>query len=257
MMRPPLSRGFATVPLAHRALHDAAQGRVENSRSAMRAAVDAGYGIELDVQLSRDGAALVFHDYDLSRLTGRSGPVRGLTRDEARALPLKGGQGDTILALPEILEQIAGRVPVLVELKDQDGAMGPDVGPLERAVAEAIAEYQGELAVMSFNPHSVAEMARLAPDVARGIVTSDYDPAEWPLNAQTCARLREIPDYDAVGASFISHQHDDLTRPRVAELKAQGATILCWTICSPEEDALAREIADNITFESYLAAHPA
>lgn len=257
MMRPALSSGFLTVPLAHRALHDVAQGRVENSLSAVRAAIDAGYGIELDVQLSADGAALVFHDYDLMRLTGRAGPVQALTQQQARETPLTGGGGDTILSLPEILSEIAGQVPVLIEIKDQDGAMGADVGPLEQAVAKAIHGYVGEVAVMSFNPHSVAEMARLAPQVARGIVTSDYDPADWPLTEATCTRLRDIPDYDAARASFISHQHDDLQRPRVQELKQAGAAILCWTVRSPDAEAAARQIADNITFESYLAPHPA
>ena len=135
--------------------------------------------------------------------------------------------------------------------------MGANVGPLEQATALAISTYAGPLAVMSFNPHSVAEMARLSPDVARGIVTSAYDPDDWPLSTEMCDVLRDIPDYDRTGASFISHEACDLDRPRVRALKQGGARILCWTIRSPLEEAEARRIAENITFEGYLAALPA
>jgi hypothetical protein len=110
---------------------------------------------------------------------------------------------------------------------------------------------------MSFNPHSIAHMARLAPDLPRGITTSAYDPDDWaPLPEATCARLRGIPDMDATGASFISHEAADLARTRVAALKADGTAILCWTIRSSEAETLARRVADNITFEGYLATRP-
>ncbi|MEO0767518.1 MAG: phosphodiesterase, partial [Pseudomonadota bacterium] len=116
--------------------------------------------------------------------------------------------------------------------------------------------YAGPVAVMSFNPHSVARMAELCPDIPRGLVTSAYDPKVWPLSEATCDTLRAIPDYDRVKASFISHEAADLSRSRVAELKAGGADILCWTIRSPEAEAEARKIAQNVTFEGYMAAHP-
>ena len=243
---------FRSIPLAHRALHDLSNGRPENSRAAIRAAMAAGYGIEIDVQLSADGAAMVFHDYGLERLTGEKGAVRLCTADQLAGIGLKGGE-EGIPALPEVLEIIAGQVPLVIELKDQDGGMGPDIGPLEQAVARAIAGYQGPLAVMSFNPHSVAHMANLSPDVPRGIVTSAYRYEDWPLPKETCDRLRDIPDFDRSGACFISHEVDDLARPRVAEIKAQGAMICCWTVRSAAQEAEARQVADNITFEGYLA----
>ena len=252
----PLASAFIDIPLAHRALHDVSGGRPENSRTAIRAALDAGYGIEIDLQLSADGQAMVFHDYDLGRLTDAKGPVNACTAAELAQIPLKGGS-EGIPTLKEVLELINGRVPLLIEIKDQDGAMGTNVGPLEQATALAISTYTGPLAVMSFNPHSVAEMARLSPDVARGIVTSAYDPDDWPLSTEMCDVLRDIPDYDRTGASFISHEACDLDRPRVRALKQGGARILCWTIRSPLEEAEARRIAENITFEGYLAALPA
>jgi len=111
---------------------------------------------------------------------------------------------------------------------------------------------------MSFNPHAIAHMARLAPAIPRGLTTSAYVPAEWaPLAPATCDHLRLIPDYDRTLSSFISHEAADLSRPRVAALKAQGAAILCWTIRSPKAEAEARKVAQNITFESYPAQFPA
>ncbi len=251
-----LPRGFYNRPLAHRALHDVSDGRPENSRAAIRAAIAAGYGIEIDVQLSADGTAMVFHDYGLERLTGKTGAVRLRPAAELAQVQLLGGD-EGIPDLEEVLDIVAGQVPLVIELKDQDGAMGTDLGPLEHAVAGAIKGYEGPLALMSFNPHAVAMMATLAPDVPRGIVTSAYDPADWPLPAAVCDRLRDIPDFDRVGACFISHEVHDLSRPRVAQLKDQGAMICCWTVRSAAQEAQARRIADNITFEHYLAATPA
>ncbi|QJF52811.1 glycerophosphodiester phosphodiesterase family protein [Roseobacter ponti] len=252
-MRPPLPDDFLTVPLAHRALHDVTDGRPENSRAAIRAAIAVGYGIEIDVQLSADDQALVFHDDNLDRLARASGPVRAQSGDRLTATELKGGDGEGIPTLAEILALVDGRVPLLVEIKDQDGAMGPGIGPLERAVARGLAGYAGPVAVMSFNPYSVAKMAALLPDVPRGLVTSCYDPTDWRLDPQVCARLRDIPDYDEAACSFISHEWQDLSRPRVQALKSAGAHILCWTIKSPADEAQARRIAENITFEQYRA----
>ena len=248
-----LPEGLLTIPLAHRALHDRKAGRVENSLRSIAAAIDAGYGIEMDLQLSADGHAMVFHDDLLDRLTAQAGPVKARTRAALEMIPLK-NDGGTIPALETVLERIAGRVPLLIEIKDQDGAMGPDVGPLEHAAARALAGYRGDVAVMSFNPHSVALMAEIAPDIPRGITTSSYKAMWWPnVPKATRNALRGIPDYDRVGASFISHEAADLDRPRVAELKAAGAAVLTWTIRSPEAEAVARRIADNVTFEGYQA----
>ena len=221
------------------------------TRAAIRAAIARGYGIEIDVQLSRDGAAMVFHDYALDRLTGETGALRRRDAAELAEIALKGGN-EGIPTLSEVLDLVEGRVPLLIEVKDQDGAMGPDVGALETAVAQTLAGRDGPLALMSFNPHAVARLSELCPGIPRGLVTSAYDPSDWPLPEATCARLREIPDYERVGACFISHEARDLDRPRVAELKAAGADVICWTIRSPEEAAQALAVAQNITFEGFL-----
>ena len=256
-MPAPLHPDFLRLPIAHRAFHDRAAGRPENSRAAIRAAVQAGYGIEIDLQPSAEGAPMVFHDYDLKRLTGQPGPIRTRSAADLAALPLLGGE-EGIPTLAEVLDLVAGQVPLLVEIKDQDGAMGPNTNGFEATVAGVLAGYEGPLAVMSFNPHAATAFAAAAPGVTVGLTTSAYDPEGWaPLPAHVCDRLREIPDYASSGASFISHEHGDLARPRVAELQASGAAILCWTIRSPEAEAAARRTAQNITFEGYAAPIPA
>jgi len=248
-----LPASFLKKPIAHRALHDRAAGRVENSMKSIAAAIDAGYGIELDVQLSRDGQAMVFHDDDLDRLTKETGPVNARTRAELEQVTLT-DDGGTIPALDTVLATVAGRVPLLIEIKDQDGAMGPNIGPLEEATCVALETYQGDVALMSFNPHSVAKCATFAPDTPRGLVTSSYLAQFWPgVPDHVRDVLRNIPDYDRTGACFISHEATDLDRPRVAELKAYGAHILTWTIRSAEQEEAARRIVDNVTFEGYLA----
>lgn len=252
-----LAPEFLKTPLAHRALHDVSNGRPENSRAAIKAAIAAGYGIEIDLQLSRDDQPMVFHDYGLDRLAEAKGAIRQKTAEELASIGLIGGQ-ETIPGLPEILDLVGGRVPLLIELKDQDGQMGTNIGTLEAATVAALNAYVGPIAVMSFNPHSVARLAEICPQIPRGIVTSSYLYDRWStLPKSVCDHLRDIPDFDRSGASFISHEVDDLTRPRVAELKALGADILCWTVTSPKIEAEARKVAANITFEQYLAEIPA
>ena len=132
--------------------------------------------------------------------------------------------------------------------------MGPTDGCLEQAVADALSGYVGDVALMSFNPHSVAWMADILPDIPRGLTTSAYDHEDWaPLDPVVCDRLRDISDYDRVGASFLSHEWRDLDRPRVRNLARQGAVILCWTVKTPGDERAARALAHNITFEKYLA----
>ena len=113
-----LPSDFLRLPFAHRALHDVSDGRPENSRAAIRAAIAAGYSIEIDLQLSADGHAMVFHDYDLERLANGKGPGKKLTRKQAQAVPLKGGDGEGIPDLAEVLGLVAGKVPLLIEIKD-------------------------------------------------------------------------------------------------------------------------------------------
>lgn len=246
-----LSNEFLEIPLAHRGLHDQTRDCPENSRTAVRAAVEAGYGVEIDVQASLDGTAIVFHDRDLARLTGRSGSVRETPALDLRGMCLLGGR-ETIPSLREILGLIAGRAPLLIEIKDRDGRYLRIEGTTERAVADELRDYSGPAAVMSFHPGSVGQFGRLAPGIPRGLVGCDFENPEFDGIAPS--RRQAFRDYAALettGASFVSHDWRSLGAPAVASVRERGADILCWTVRSPAEELVARRTASNITFEGY------
>ncbi|MGF1659734.1 MAG: glycerophosphodiester phosphodiesterase family protein [Rubrimonas sp.] len=250
-----LPPGFLRAPFAHRGLHDRAAGRVENSRAAADAAARAGYAVEIDVQLSSDGEAMVFHDATLERLTGAAGPLRARSAAELSRLPLRDG-AETIPTLAEILAVLDGRTPLVVEVKDQGGALdGRGVGPLEARVAALLAAYPGPVAVMSFNPASVAALRDAAPALARGLVAGAPEVfAEDGAASERCEALAALEDFAAVGACFVSYDARALPQPRVAALRAAGAGVLSWTIRTPAQAAQVAPHVDAITFEGFLPA---
>lgn len=252
---PDLHPSFLRLPIAHRGLHDRARGLVENSRAAVAAAVKAGYGVEIDVQEPACGEPMVFHDDDLPRLTGASGLVRDRSAAALAEIRLRGCD-EAPPRLAEILGLVAGRAPLLIEIKDQTRSLGPDVGALERRVAALLDGYAGPVAVMSFNPHSVAALAQAAPKTPRGLTSCAFGGGEWRLAPARRTALAEVADYEAVGASFISHDRRNLDGRGVRRARALGAAVLCWTIRSAAEEAAARRFADNVTFEGYAAALP-
>lgn len=243
---------FLRLPIAHRGLHD--EALPENSMGAFLAAMALGYGIECDIQRAMDGTPMVFHDYELARLTDiKNGTVASSTPAQLTRLHLL-ETGETIPTLRQMLDEVAGRVPLLIEIKDPTIASGPEVGSLPARVADELRDYAGPVAVMSFNPHVIAAFHKAAPGIAVGLTTCGYEAGEWDmLDAQTRAHLAAIADFDAVGASFISHDRNDLDNPAVMALKARGIPVLTWTIRSPAQEAEARAVADNITFEHYRA----
>lgn len=251
---PSLPPSFLGEPIVHRGLHDVANGVQENSRPSFEAAIKGGYGIELDLQMSSDGEAMVFHDYTLERLTNESGPVQLRTAAELQEITLQVGN-DPIMVLPDLLELVDGQVPLLIELKDQDGASGPKVGRLERRVAKILSRYRGDVALMSFNPYSMMVTSEIAPNIPRGLTTCDFNAEFWQMLPRARAiELAEIPDFNRTGSCFISHDHRLLDTPPVKALKARGVPILCWTVRSAEQEIKARRLADNITFEGYIPA---
>jgi glycerophosphoryl diester phosphodiesterase len=248
-----LSKDFFVRPFAHRGLHDLASGRPENAMSSIKAALAAGYGIETDLQMSSDGVPIVFHDAHLSRLTERSERVSDLTAADLSATELNGGTGG-IPTLAEVLEEVDGEVPMLIEIKDQDGTLGSKVGKLEAATAELLKQYSGSAAVMSFNPHSVAAYSKDDPDTPVGLVTDPFLARDWPnVSAARLEHLSKIADFDTVGACFISHKVTDLESQCLKRLIDRNVPIFCWTVKSRTQEDIARQIAANITFEGYRA----
>jgi len=241
---------FLRLPIAHRGLHG--PGVPENSRAAFRAAIEAGYGIELDVQPASDCTPMVFHDYDLSRMCGDEGFVVDLDPEDLSELRL-GDSEEGIPTLNDVLRLVAGQVPLLIEIKDQDGRLGRGIGEVQDRVAALLQNYHGPVAVMSFNPHTVTAFGKAAPRVSRGLTSCKFDKDDWPmLDDETRARLSQLADFDSTGAEFLSHDWHDLENPAVTELRARGVPVLCWTITSAEQQSQTREQADNITFERFL-----
>ena len=168
---------------------------------------------------------MVFHDDAMLGLTDAPGLLADYTAAALGRIALLGST-ETIPTLAAFLDLVAGRAPLLIEIKDQDGALGPDVGTLEARVAALLAGYAGPAALMSFNPHSVAALAELAPDRPRGLTTCNFDDADWSLPDYRRAELAALSDVGRVGAAFVSHDHHDLANPAVARLKAAGLPIL-------------------------------
>ncbi|MEL6607931.1 MAG: glycerophosphodiester phosphodiesterase family protein [Pseudomonadota bacterium] len=240
-----LDPGFYARPFAHRALHG--PGAPENSREAIAAAVAGGWGIEIDVQATEDGAPFVFHDYGLERLTGRKGTVQTTRAADMATIPLLGGP-TAAPTLTEVLDMVAGQVPLLIEIKDQDGALGTKIGGLQDAVASALDGYDGPVALMSFNPHAALALRPTGRPI--GITSCNYVAEDWPtIPAATRRDLAEIPHLDQV--DFLSHQWDELDSPAVARAKSAGKPVFCWTIRDQAQADTARQVADQITFEGF------
>ena len=151
--------------IAHRGLHVKAQGRIENTASAFEAAIAKGYGIECDLQPADGYAPVVFHDDTLGRLTEGKGPVKTMTPAALGRLAMHGTR-DRILSLQEFLELVAGRVPLLIEIKS-DWQTGD---AFAHAIAPVLKRYKGVYGLMSFDPLRVRPFADLLPGVPRGIV---------------------------------------------------------------------------------------
>ena len=145
MRRVPLPAGFLRLPIAHRALHDRAQRRPENSPAAIRAAIAAGYAIEIDLQLSQDGIPMVFHDEALDRLTAEHGPLNAHPAATLSRIGLNDAD-DPIPTLHQVLALVAGQVPLLIEIKDQSLSLSQTDGQLEAATAALLSTYQGPVA---------------------------------------------------------------------------------------------------------------
>src|SRR3954452_9331424 len=227
---------LGAVPFAHRGLHGG--GRVENSNGAFRAAAEAGFGIELDVQLSRDFWPMGFHDDRLARLTNKTGPLAALTASELRSIRLY-TSNEVMPTLREALEIVWARVPVLIEVK----APGRHVGPLCEAVAHALEGYPGPVGVMSFTPEVGAWFARRAPERLRGLVVSER--GKKGLRGRIERRLalwRSRSD-------FLAYDIRDLPSDFAALGRFGGLAVYTWTVRTEEERARAVEFADQIIFE--------
>jgi len=241
------------LPVAHRGLHDASKGLIENSPSAFEAAARAGYAIELDVHASLDGVVIVFHDKELDRVTRETGLLKERTAHELSQVLLD-GSADTIPTLRDVLGQVAGRVPLLIEIKNT----GRHVGALENAVADLLATYNGEVAVQSFNPYSMGWFADNAPKILRGQISEGYRDEKEDVHLSPLERfaLRHILMSPVSRPNFIAYDCAALPAPGPRVARAIGLPILSWTVRSERTWDRIRPYVDNIIFEGFRPPLP-
>lgn len=247
-----LDRRWAAAPEAGRVAflrsHDIAHrglwggGVAENSLAAARAAIEGGYGIECDVRLSRDGTVFVFHDADTERLTGESGPLGQRDARAIATLRLKDGD-EPVPTLAQLLALIAGRVPLIIEIKTDRMT---DAAPLCLAVRRVLEGYRGPVAVMGFNPEVSRWFGRHAPRIVHGLVMTEH--RESPFRAFRDAVVRRLAVARAK-PDFLGYDVRFLPSALPAALHAGGMPVLSWTVRTPEERAIVAAHADRPIFE--------
>jgi glycerophosphoryl diester phosphodiesterase len=241
--------GWLTArPVAHRGLHDAARGIIENTPSAFGAAITGDYGIECDVQISSDGEAIVYHDDVLGRLTEGTGQLAALPASELKRVPFK-ATADHMITLGELCDFVAGRVTLLVEIKSRyDGDLR-----LARRAAEVLAHYTGPAAVMSFDPEPIMAIRNLSPDLTRGLVAQRRDPPlpgthnHGPAHGARYARCAL-----AARLQFLAYRVKDL--PSALPLFTRNMLrlpLLTWTVRSEADRTRAARWADQMIFEGF------
>jgi len=224
-------------PIAHRGFHDLNKTRWENTLSAFRAAIDRDYAIECDVHLSSDGVPVVFHDHDLKRLAGIDGRVFEKTATQLADLRI-GGTDDHAPTLKEMLDLVAGRVPLVIELK---GTQGEDDG-LVAACAALLRAYSGPAAIMSFDHWLVRQFGTEAAGIPAGLTAHGNKPEE--LEAHFSMLAHPI--------SFVSWGVHDLPSPFVTFVRDKlSMPVITWTVRDEKSRQATQAHADQMTFEGF------
>jgi glycerophosphoryl diester phosphodiesterase len=233
-------------PVAHRGLHDATAGVIENTPAAFRAAIAGNYGIECDVQITADGEAMVYHDDNLGRLTEGTEQLAAMSAAELKRVAFK-ATDDHMLTLGELCELVAGRVALLIELKSRfDGDKR-----LAVRTAKTLARYQGPVAAMSFDPQPIAVLKEMIAPLRRGLVAQRHEPAP-PGEHDTAHGASYAMHAIAARPQFLAYRVKDLPSlvPRFAH-SVLGLPLLTWTVRTPQDRALAAHWADQIIFEGF------
>ncbi len=234
--------------IAHRGLWTPG-GAPENSLAAFQAACAAGYGIELDVRLSADGEAMVFHDERLERLTGAEGRMSDHTAAELSALRLS-GTDEGIPTLAEALVEVGHRAMMLIELKTAFG----EVGPLEKRVSEVLLDHNGPTAVIGFNPYSHAWFAQHHPQILRGLDSYAWrDEAADKVAPDQRRAFAALEQVDLAKPDFLALGLDVLPSPRADVLRAKGMPVIAWTVRAPADWDRITAHCDNYIFEGFPA----
>ena len=236
-------------PVAHRGLHDAASGAIENTASAFTAAIEGGFAIETDLQLSGDGEAMVHHDFALGRLTLGTRQLVAMTAAGLKEVPFR-DTADRMMTFGEMCDLVAGRTPMLVELKSR---FAGDRRLVERT-AQVLKSYSGPVAVMSFDPDFVHALREIAPGLPRGIVAErHYVHQEWKdFSAAQRRNLAFLLHAFHTRPHFVAYQVKDLPSPGPFIARhVFGLPLLTWTVRNEEDRTRAKRWADQMIFEYF------
>lgn len=238
-------------PIAHRGLHDAGGGLVENTASAFSAALQKGYGIECDVRPAACGTPMVFHDDTMERLVEHSDPVHAHDAPALKRFKFRTGT-DRMIDLADLLELVGGRQPVLVEIKSE---WDPPNRAFLEAIARLAASYRGPLALMSYDPAVMAGIKALAPQVPRGIVSGIIeDEPHWrgKLDPERAYRLSHLLESREAAPDFYAYHVGALPTPVTRYVReVLGMPLFTWTVRTEEERAIAARWADAPIFEGF------
>lgn len=236
---------------AHRGLHD--ETIPENSLEAFARAADAGYGIELDVQITADGVPVIFHDDWLDRMCGCKGGIRDFTLAELQALPLGGRDDVHIPTFEDVLKTVGGRVPLIVEIK----AGLPEWPETLKAAVALLDVYDGPYCIESFNPLVLRWLRHHRPAVLRGQLCARY--RAWKIKRSFAQVLAEwfLTNFLA-RPDFIAYDfHHVHTLPfRLVSHVFPECVYAAWTPASPEDEEAAGRVFDVMIFEHYLPKEP-
>jgi glycerophosphoryl diester phosphodiesterase len=249
-MTPELEAIFAR-PIAHRGFHDADNGIIENTPSAVQRAIDHNFAIEVDIQETADGQALVFHDYGLDRLAEGSGRIIEQNASDLVQIHMKTGM-DKLWLLADLFELVAGKVPLVIEIKS---LMRRDAqGDFVRHVTEQVAAYRGPACIKSFDPDMLSLARAHRPTVLRGIVA---DGAEAGPDYARYGRvdrfiLRHILHAPRTRPHFISYGVKDLPKAGPSLMRSVfKVPLMCWTVRTREQRERAAKYADQMVFEGF------
>ena len=237
-------------PVAHRGLHDAARGIIENMPAAAEGAISGNFAIECDIQLTSDGEAMVHHDDELGRLTDGSGRLLTRTAAELKAVHFK-NTTERMMTLTDLCNLVDGRVPLVIEVKSHFGGDRK----LVKRMAEVLASYQGPAVGMSFDPDQVLALRELLPSRPRGIVAQrSYEDEYW---AKLTEAQRDGMLYLRHGFQtqphFVAFKVDHLPAPApwIAR-NVFGCALLGWTVRTPEQRTRVGQYADQMIFEGFV-----
>ena len=243
-MRLNASHWLLNIPIAHRGLWNAQIK--ENTLLAFQNAIEHGYPVEIDVHKSLDGQLFVFHDDNLLRLTGVDNSICNMSANEVKNLHVQ-DTNQKIPTLNEVLEYIDGKVPILLEIKNQKDKTIVD------SVIKELEAYKGQIAIQSFNPFYIARLKKIAPEYIRGILATNVNKINRGILTTNGKKIS--------GLSLFLLKHmffNFLAKPDFISYHFTGLPIrrkqpvICWTITNQEDCEKVKGLAKNIIFENFI-----